>query len=459
MRLSEVETQEEMEASLKEGDRELWNDIMRAVSHAVDASWENASPEWDLGMELEELTSMVDDALTPRHGDGEAVPDYSTLVDYLGTNAAAELEGLPAATVEQALRAEVQEAAERSVAWTTRGRSTPGSTLLSFTSGQGGGLTMRPVYLDLYVSFESPLSWVPEEQMLEALKVKVPEGSAWEAREGDDAYSSGWVDSYDCWRLEVDHNKAQEWAYDVRQEHLSNMVDADPDVAIAEFMAVLNASYPAIARKVKKAKLPKDLLADYAVAYFGDPATGLQIIAEAMGEWGYPGSRGEVLLELDRAALQAMRITEGKWWDGAPWRLVDLPAEELAYEGTLMRHCVGRFDFGYRSAVEAGTTRIWSLRSRHNKPVLTFEIDAERWRNAGEWPAERGGAIQQLKGKLNRQPGVADLQERAVLHWIFARLDIDAAHVPDLGWRVDNPGFNAPWRSYQERAHARLLRY
>ncbi len=439
MYLDEVETKEEMVAALKRGDADLEREIQRAVSQKVLGA--EVTAEWELGMEQEELTMMIEDVESLRY--------------CLGTYAATELEGLPAATIEGALQHEVNLAAEA-----TSGDAHQARNLFSFVSGQGPGPTLRPVHHELHLSMDAPLSWVPEKKMLEVLLAEGPRDADWTAPEAEgDSYMSGWYESGDYWRLEPNCDLAQEWAYDVRQEYLSEMVDADPAEAIAAFMGVLTTIHPTLAKKVKKAKLPKDLLADYAVAYFSDPERGMEIIAEAMGEWGYQGSRGNIMLELDRAALQALGIREGKWWDGAPWQLVDLPAAELAYEGTLMRHCVGRFDFGYRSAVEAGTTRIWSLRSRHNKPVLTFEVDAERWRNAGEWPAERGGAIEQLKGKLNRAPGEHDLQERAVLHWIFARLDIDPAHVPDLGWRLDNPGFNAPWRSYQERAHGRLLRY
>jgi hypothetical protein len=165
--------------------------------------------------------------------------------------------------------------------------------------------------------------------------------------------------------------------------------------------------------------------------------------------------------------LQALGITSGRWWDGAPWRLVNLPIEELAYEGTLMRHCVGRFDMGYRDAVERGLTQIWSLRSQFNRPVLTFEIDVHDMRSAQ--PVIRAGAIQQLKGKLNRQAG-QDADEARVLFWIFAKLGVDPAGVEDFvgesffageGFEPpqQNPGFNAPWRPYHERRYARLMRW
>ena len=132
--------------------------------------------------------------------------------------------------------------------------------------------------------------------------------------------------------------------------------------------------HPDIHKKLKKAKPPKDVMLSYATAYMADPEDeGIEVLREAVGMFGYEGTRGNTMLELGKDTLRELGITQGRWWDGAPWKLVNLPPEELAYEGTLQRHCVGRYDMGYRQAVERGDIQIWSLRS-----ALTFRCSRSR---------------------------------------------------------------------------------
>jgi hypothetical protein len=297
----------------------------------------------------------------------------------------------------------------------------------------------------------------------EILKAEGPYGAEWEefddgSDDDDRRFDTGWVESGDNLRLEVKGWDAHEWAQDLRTEVYSDLIDADPAFAVKAMLKELGTREPDLAKKVRKAKLPKDVLADYAVTYFQDPDEGTELLKEAMGMLDYEGTQGEVLLELDRAALQALGVTKGRWWDGAPWRLIDLPEQELAYEGTLMRHCVGRHNMGYRDAVRRGETAIWSLRSRSNRPMLTFEIDLPRWNAAGAHPGERGRAIVQLKGKLNRRAG-KDVPEQKALHWIFAQLGVDPRAVTDFAPIAGNPGtsFDSPWAPYYARTHARLL--
>ena len=221
-------------------------------------------------------------------------------------------------------------------------------------------------------------------------------------------------------------------------------------VRVDHFLRSLDLRDPELAARIRKAELPADALAAYAVAYHG--AEGVRILKEAVGDFGYEGSRGETILEVGHEDLRAMGITSGRWWDGAPWRLVNLPVQELAYEGTRQRHCVGRFDMGYREAVERGEREVWSLRSVFDSPVLTFDVDASEW-NAATTPVHAGIAIEHVGGKLNRDAG-ADPEEAKVLYFVCAALEVDPEFVGDFvdARRRRTPiGFDVPWVPYHLR--------
>ena len=479
--LDDFDSRKALVAALEAGDPELEEDIDRQVRHEMNnLGWGSYLDETEGGMEPDEFIWMV------RHWaqepgavfDEDDPPKLSAVIDYVrdADDINELLEPVPEAKVEEELLSEVELAAEdvsRRIAGRSGGGRHSGSRMFEFASGRGGGIDLRPIQQEIVLNFDEPLGWVPEEKMVKLLDAHGPADADWSsyAPAADDlpTYYSGFIDGYEYWRLEIKSSDLLEWAVDLRTEYFSELVDADPEEAIKAFQRILTQSYPALAKRVKKAKFPKDVLADYAVAFFEDQEQGLQIISEAVGAWGYEGTRGETLLEVDKAALQALGITQGRWWDGAPWKLLNLPVEELAYEGTLMRHCVGRFDMGYRNAVARGVTQIWSLRSRFNRPILTFEINVHDWRSPNA--IIRAGAIEQLKGKLNRLAG-GDADEARVLFWIFAKLGVDPSGVEDFvgesHWHgaepfepgpEPNPGFNAPWRPYHDRRYARLMRW
>jgi hypothetical protein len=208
-----------------------------------------------------------------------------------------------------------------------------------------------------------------------------------------------------------------------------------------------------------KAKFPSSALKSYAAAFFEmldndeyEDEDRVQFIREALGMWGYEGSDAEVVLEIDRDKLEELGVTRGKWLDNAPWRLVSLPPVELAYEGTMLRHCVGRFDMGYRERVERGDIWIWSLRDKYARPRLTWEVDTYLWASADAWQQSldlarnrRGGAIRQLKGFANRHAGLGN-DEQKVLEYIFDELDVDPRSVHDYEKRDKNPSeTDCPW--------------
>jgi hypothetical protein len=445
--LDEIDTEEEMLEALEEEDPDFEEELHRAVKNVADrASYTN---EMEAGMEPEEFTNMVQTA------------DIMSLLDYFpGSDVSQLLDGVPEERVRECLLYEVKVAAEEITSHHDRRRE----SIFGFESGQGAGMDLRPVYYELQVSLDEPLCWVPEEKMVALLTAAAPTGANWEAL-FEDTYTSGWIEGDDNWRVKVGL-EGDEWAVDLRQDYYSELVDAGGEQATDAFLDELNRNYPALAKRVKKAKLPRDVLADYAVAYFSDPEQGMEIISEATGIFGYKGTKADILLEIDKNVLRNLGITEGRWWDGAPWKLLNLPPIELSYEGTLMRHCVGRFDMGYREAVQRGEAYIWSLRSRYNKPILTFEVDRHAWGSGDEMEGamgeqRRGGAIEQLKGKMNRLGG-SDPQEAAVLLWLFRQLKVDPAMVHDFVGtlsRATNPGFNAPWHPYHQRVKGRLLAY
>jgi len=442
MFLDEIENASEMKAALAKGDPELEREIELAVRKKVNDAYSNPTTEFEF--ELDFLKELAEKSM-------EHVP---AIIDAFNDSEVDRILGMiPQNVVKEALRDELSRSIE-----VMFGRGNRAQRMFSFETGQGPGIRLQPEYMELGVRLDEPLSWVPAATMLGLLKEE-SYGAAWE-RLDEDSYSSGWIDSGDYWRLVVHPDVAYEWAVDLRTSYFSELVDAKPEEAITAFLKVLDVTSPDLAKKIKKAKLPKELLADYAVVFFEDPEQGLEVISEAMGDFGYQGSRGKTILELDEDVLRSIGITSGRWWSGAPWKLVDLPAAELAYEGTLMRHCVGRFDMGYRDAVLRGETRIWSLRSRFNKPVLTFEIDAHEWDATGpDAKALRGAAIDQIKGKLNRAAG-RDPEEEKVLLWIFDQLGVDPSFVDDFGGisipRAPNTGFDVPWRSYWERRNRRI---
>lgn len=458
MRLFEVESKEQMRQALAAKDPELERDLQRAVSDLIMQG--QSTNEWEV-MEPSELVQRAE------HYGIMEIPSYFGGDDDL-------LATLPQDFVRRRLMVHVELAANQAV-----GASSRPDQFLAFATRRGHGLDLGPVYYELRVSPVAPLSWLPEKKLLELLNRDLP--GDWQRLDiGSErnVYTSGWVEGYDHWLLEVAPYRGAEWANDLRQDYMHEQVEHGPENAIATMMQVLGELDPKLAKKIKKAKLPKEVLADYAVVLLTeDQDEGLRILNEAVGRFGYEGSRGKLLLTVDRDTLRKLGITQGRWWDGAPWKLIQLPPAELSYEGTMMRHCVGRYGMGYRQAVERGDAWIWSLRSQFDKPVLTFEVDAHEWVGAGgpalgqEWAgpafprdvaALRGRAIEQIKGKVNRLAG-RDPDEARVLLWIFSQLGVDPAYVrdyvgPDV--REHNPaGFDRPWVPYQQRVKARLMRW
>jgi hypothetical protein len=238
-------------------------------------------------------------------------------------------------------------------------------------------------------------------------------------------------DSGGAWEVRGDPEQIYEFLADEATFELNRLAESDPEHFIRLFVESLGQIEPSLADELLKLKLPEETMVAYALAFVANEEQGIELASQAVGRFGYEGSRATVLLSLDRDALAALPVIRGgRFWNAAPIVLVNLPLEELAFEGALQRHCVGRYDMGYRDAVDAGKTFIWSLRSGHGKPMLTWEVDANAWREA-KTPEERGAAIHQIKGKLNRLPP-RDEEEMRVILAVLQALDVDPEKVRDL---------------------------
>lgn len=438
--LYQMKSQAQLRAALAAGDEQLVHDIRYELAWRQDKARRKA--KISLG-DLDEA-ALVEQAMDP------------LVIDQL----IAGIDNYTGSRMGLVPREEVQEALGRHIGFAAgnflelmeadRGSWSTDDGVLKFEVGHGTGPSVHPVSELRTVVLSDQMLWVPSEMVLRILNEIGPSDADWKHAGGGE-YVSDWVGTGEFVQLDFNRDRIQEWVVDQRQTYLATMVDADPDHAIAEMMKHIGASFPELARKIRRAQLPKEILTSYAVAFFADPEHGLRVLNEATGEWGYEGTRAQTLLEIDKATLRKLGITQGKWWDGAPWKLLDLPADELAYEGTLMRHCVGRFDMPYRKRVSDGIDYIFSLRSQFNRPVLTFEVVRHEWDTGGGYQFALAGlrralAIRQIKGKLNRRAAENE-DEAKVLIYIFSTLGVDPKKVkPFVGhgwllsdWRDPNP--------------------
>ena len=425
MNLEDIKTKQQMQEALAAGDEQLLADIREAVKDEATRQaddWGNASVDTEFFDIEEEASNLLASDFDPLEVIQAFI--YEDLYERL-------TKLVPNMMIASEFREEIAKMSQRGY----RG-------FLSFEEEDRStfGYRVRETMIEFRVGdFDEPLSWVPEDIVEEILNDEVQpygEQADWENM-GGGMWTSGWIPRGVDLLLVADRNGADEWAYDLIRDYLSEMIDAEPDVAVAAYENYLAREYPDLFKKLKKLKLPLEVRASLALVFFEDQPCWLEALAETVGSFGYEGTRASVLLEIDRAALREIGITSGRWWDGAPWRLLDLPVEELSYEGAIMRHCVGRRDFGYREGVENEEIKIWSLRNAFNNPILTWEIDWPYWDSALD-DRTRGDAISQLKGKVNRLAG-KDADEVRVLHWIFAKLGVNPSMVQDFRPRASNP--------------------
>lgn len=97
---------------------------------------------------------------------------------------------------------------------------------------------------------------------------------------------------------------------------------------------------------------------------------------------------------------------------------------ELEAESQMMQHCVGQG--AYHGAVEADTTRIFSLRDRHGKAHVTIEVDVPEL------------TVEQVKGKQNDIPRIDYFE--MVAEWLNTKdYEFDCEDHPP-GFAVDGRG-------------------
>lgn len=95
---------------------------------------------------------------------------------------------------------------------------------------------------------------------------------------------------------------------------------------------------------------------------------------------------------------------------------------ELEAESVMMQHCVGQG--AYHGAVEADTTRIFSLRDRHGKAHVTVEVDVSR------------NSVEQVKGKQNCIPRTDYFE--MIAEWLNTKDYEFACDDRPSGFAVDN---------------------
>ena len=436
MKLKEAESPEEVEQALEAGDSELEEDIKSKLQDHLNGYILSLSSDEDLySEEPDRLAEEVLHAGVPDKILSRMKSAYPTLVSDIP---------------EEWLRDNLQYQVDQGAKDFFQGHSW-GSRLMAFEQDDNPsseGIVIRPLKVEISLPIEdTDFELVPARHIEKVLDSLGPSGATWHDGGMGYVYSGNIDHPSDSIVVYPDSSEFYEWLIDQRTNYYSDLVESDPDVAVRAFLKAMANREPDLYKKIRKAKLPEDVLASYAVAFFEDQDEGLQVIREALGMWDYAGSRGETILEVDREKLRDLGITSGRFWDGAPWKLVNLPPQELAYEGTLQRHCVGRYDMGYRDAVEIGDIMIWSLRSQFNKPLLTFEVSKPIWEMARS-AEEKASAFEQVKGKLNRLAGeTAD--EAAVVGYIFDALGVDPNRVPDFQpKRAANPG--KPRRTFDQ---------
>lgn len=410
MDLYEIESEEEMVEALEEGDEELERQLELEARAAVINALSDPHYDYEFGGESVAFLMDPDSAIAA----GKLAEIEEELLEKAIRGAWNEEEAevifrsIPPEVVREAVQRMLENAADTYAENLAgkRWRDTSGP----FSIAVGGyrdptHVKLAPLYYEVSVFFDEPVAWVPEKKMVDLLSQELE--AEWEQID-DGLFSSGWIeDSESDIGVKFKAGEAYEWLMDLHREWVDKKISEDPKFAIKFMLNEIKESDFELHDKIKKAKLPQDVLESYAVAYFENPNEGMFILREAMGYFGYENSRAETILEFGHDDLERIGVTQGLWWDRSPWRLVNLPPEELAYEGTMQRHCVGRHDMGYRERVASEEIQIWSLRDRQNRPVLTFEVNLENWEGA-ETPEERGLAVRQLKGKLNRVAGDTD---------------------------------------------------
>lgn len=451
MTLDEIESEAQMLGAIEAQDPELLGEIQYAISDAVQTMWGHGSSE--VFFDVESEADVFSDKIQPYFEGDVGLERALELLDIMELEPDLErhLQRLfPPTGVEP-----LSQILRDTVLSDTDPRVNRLPELFSLEWGDreytSRGLEVDNIYYEDGIVLEEPLAWVPERVIESFLNEAVDYD--WEYL-GEGRWSTGWLKTDSVVNISIHSSRsAEEWARDRIREYYSDLIDADPEAMVSKFEEYLEKEHPVIYKNLRKAKLPMAVRQALAVALFedmDDPAIGLELISQTLGLFGYEGTRGELLTVITRDDLRDMGITSGKWWDGAPWRLYNLPPNELAYEGTLMRHCVGRIDMGYQQAAESGQIQIWSLRSKFNIPVLTWQIDMPAWQQTESDPeanmVERGEAIRQIKGKLNRLPP-KDQDERVVLLDLFDRFAVDPDAVADFDRRRSNPrtSFNLPY--------------
>lgn len=417
------------------------------------------------------------------------VQDNKALVDAIIDQSPTEyrLDGVPREEIATALRYE----ATRSDHHRHRHLSGAGILLWGDARYASGRFEYR---FEIGGSYYYPSAYVPENGEF------IPAEMATEF--WDDIASDYGIDEWANGTSEIDDNTGYKWraedmvlvikeeefidfCADLVIEQIDEMAKRDPDGTRDRFWAALTVVNQRLAESFKALNPSGEDVLNLAVAWFSSREHDevLEQIEDHVEALAVVGAEEipdrELVAEVTEKDLRRMGIVSGPFWEQRPWRLIKLLPRDLRDEGTTMRHCVGRMDMGYVTAVRNGEIEIWSLRSNANKPRFTLEVGnqfnaADRIAGQHGHPSSvRAEAIHQLKGKANRLAGYNDKKsanehpenvqmpdEVAVWATIFDKLDVDASGVEDfLAYRrITRPqdpvpnvgemctGFDVPYR-------------
>ncbi len=319
-------------------------------------------------------------------------------------------------------------------------------------------------------------------------------GYEWETTDAVVENTAYATDSYNEAYLSAKEGAFIEFCRDLFAEHIQDQVKKDPKGVIAMFLGKIDegaSTRPTTSEILVQSGMGEeemlDLASNFLMGNEDDRSTVREDILEYIAAIADPGSQErEIVAEYSRDDLKRLGIKGGTLFEEAPWRLIKLLPFDLKLEGTMMRNCVGDRGMGYAKAVKDGDIEIWSLRSRANKPRFTLEVDSsfydpenerlrreadgdphharaltrapgprgatetlDRYRSrTQEWEAqrvreifERARAVKQLKGKGNRTPGYAGVNDtlikfpEEVLFWtdLLSGIGVDPLQVHDMG--------------------------
>lgn len=284
---------------------------------------------------------------------------------------------------------------------------------------------------------------------------RVKEKNNLDGDEPDD-FSTGSFFVYDTEKVPINESYAKEVKLDIYREYIELNFEANKEQILSglykDIEYQLGVNGKDIVSALKKSdddKLKKELAISY---YSSDDESVLSAVVQTLGdlfktiEGKNSKIEPELMITFPKEVIKLWGITNGRFYENAPWNLYRLGPQHLYLEGKIMKHCVGTYS-EYAESIIKNQAEIWSLRSREGNPQFTFEIDGV-WKDmSGE---EREKSIKQIKGKGNRLPGLASkhteqitLEDEVVfLFCMFRDMGVDLSLTNDINSQIDSLGLS-----------------